>query len=109
MQMNGTEVDAYGRPTEAARAQRRMKRLDPTASVKERLRLSGARPAYAIWGTKRGEAKRLSLYMPDEATAWINADYQPARPKTSLSDRSVPDSPVPSQDARIDAARIESN
>jgi hypothetical protein len=74
--MDINETDAYGHLTEAARAYWQMMRQDPTAVAKERPRLPGARPTYAIWATKQGKAVRLSLYMPDEATAWINANYQ---------------------------------
>ncbi len=76
MTIDGTEVDAYGHPTEAARAEQQMKRQDPTAMVEEQPRLPGARPAYAIVGTRQEKKVRLSLDMPDEGTAWINANSQ---------------------------------
>jgi len=76
MNVDGTEVDAYGYPTEAARAYAQMKRQDPLARVQEQMRLRPSKPLYAIWGNKQGKAIRLSLNMPDEATAWINANYQ---------------------------------
>jgi hypothetical protein len=76
MTTDGTEVDPYGRPTEAARAYLQMTRQDPSARVRKQPGLSGSAPTYAIWGTRKGRAFRLSLDMPDEATAWINANSQ---------------------------------
>jgi hypothetical protein len=76
MEIDGTEVDEYGRATEAARAHEQMRRQYPTAEAKKQPRPPGAAPAYAIFRTKQGKEIRLSLNMPDEATAWINANYQ---------------------------------
>ena len=76
MKIDGTEVNQYGCPTEAARAYQQMRRECPTAMVQEQPRLPGARPAYAIMGTMQGRVVRLSLDMPYEGTAWINANSQ---------------------------------
>jgi hypothetical protein len=76
MKIEGTEVDVYGHPTESARAYVQMHRQDPTARAKKQPNLPGAPPAYAIYGTRRGKAVQLSGDMPDEATAWINANSQ---------------------------------
>ncbi len=91
MQIKGTEVDAYGWPAEAAEAHRQMRTQEPTADVSERPRVSGARPAYAVWGTRLGAALQLSRYMPDEATAWINANCQ-LTPQKQVFDRPFPKS-----------------
>jgi hypothetical protein len=68
--------DEYGYPTEAARAYEQTKRQDSTAQVRECRRLPGSTPVYSIWGTQQGKAVQLSLDMPNEATAWINANCQ---------------------------------
>jgi hypothetical protein len=70
-----TATDAYGWPTEASRARQELKRQHRTATVREERR-PGSTPAYAIWEFRRGHAIRLSRDMPDEATAWINANSQ---------------------------------
>lgn len=76
MKIDGTEVDEYGFPAEAARAYEQMKHQYPTATVQERPRLPGAEPAYAIVATRQERVVELSLEVPDEGTAWINANSQ---------------------------------
>jgi hypothetical protein len=76
MTIDETEVDEYGYPTEAARAHVQMRRQDRTAHVRRQPGLQGSEPSYAVFGTRHGKTVQLSLEMPNEGTAWINANSQ---------------------------------